>query len=50
MKKNSLQMIALTLALSSVVFVSCDTMDDDFTHADSNNISSAWTRIPMVCQ
>lgn len=38
MKKNSLQMIALTLALSSVVFVSCDTMDDDFTHADSNNI------------
>ena len=38
MNKNSLQMIALTLALSSVVFVSCDTMDDDFTHADSNNI------------
>ncbi len=38
MKKNNLQMIALTLALSSVVFVSCDTMDDDFTHADSNNI------------
>ena len=38
MKKNSLQMIALTLALSSVVFVSCNTMDDDFTHADSNNI------------
>ena len=38
MKKNSLQMIALTLALSSVVFVSCDTMDDDFTHAYSNNI------------
>ena len=38
MKKNSLQMIALTLAMSSVVFVSCDTMDDDFTHADSNNI------------
>lgn len=38
MRKNSLQMIALTLALSSVVFVSCDTMDDDFTHADSNNI------------
>ena len=38
MKKNSLQMIALTLAFSSVVFVSCDTMDDDFTHADSNNI------------
>ena len=38
MKKNSLQMIALTLAMSSVVFVSCDTMDDDFTHAYSNNI------------